>query len=112
MADESCRYAVEALPIWIIVGTVGGLACLSIYRAVQAPSVTWTSEYLGASLGSSSLTPISEENPTPWNRIKQDERVKLLQVNQTFDKKCVVSYLFLRHHILTSPPSRWHRDHL
>ena len=69
-------YAVEALPIWIIVGTVGGLACLSIYRAVQAPSVTWT-----------------KENPTPWNRIKQDERVKLLQVNQTFDKK-------------------WHRDHL
>ncbi|KAL1741904.1 hypothetical protein HDZ31DRAFT_66482 [Schizophyllum fasciatum] len=63
-------YAVEALPIWIIIGTVGGLAALSIVRAVHAPSVQWT-----------------KDNPTPWNRIKQDEGVKLLQVNQTFDKK-------------------------
>ncbi|TRM68518.1 hypothetical protein BD626DRAFT_565350 [Schizophyllum amplum] len=63
-------YAVEALPIWIIIGTVIGIGGLSIYRAVQAPSVTWT-----------------KANPTPWNRIKPDERVKLMEVNQKMGKK-------------------------
>ena len=47
-------------------------------------------------MGNSSLTPVPEENPTPWNRIKQDEGVKLLQVNQTFDKKCAVFFRLYR----------------
>ena len=86
----SCRYAVEALPIWIIIGTVGGLAALSIVRAVHAPSVQWTSAYSVSMVLALVTNPAtSEDNPTPWNRIKQDEGVKLLQVNQTFDKKCV-----------------------
>ncbi|SRR5229473_1856055 len=31
----------------------------------------------------------TKSNPTPWNEVKQDENVKLMAVNQKFDKRYV-----------------------
>jgi hypothetical protein len=29
----------------------------------------------------------TKSNPTPWNEVKQDENVKMMAVNQKFDKR-------------------------
>lgn len=31
----------------------------------------------------------TKSNPTPWNEVKQDENVKMMAVNQKFEKKSV-----------------------
>ena len=36
----------------------------------------------------------TKANPTPWNNVKQDENVKLMAVNQKFEKR-FVSWLLL-----------------
>ncbi|EPT03106.1 hypothetical protein FOMPIDRAFT_1142562 [Fomitopsis schrenkii] len=62
-------YAVEATPIFAVVGlaVLGGAWYLS--RLARGPTVVWT-----------------KENPTPWNDIKPNEGTKMLTVNQHFDK--------------------------
>jgi len=62
-------WAVEAIPIFAVVGaTVVGCAWYLTHLA-RGPSVVWT-----------------KANPTPWNNVKQDENVKLMAVNQKFEK--------------------------
>ncbi|TFY82525.1 hypothetical protein EWM64_g1491 [Hericium alpestre] len=62
-------FAVEAIPIYAVVGfvVVGGTWYLS--RLARGPAVVWT-----------------RANPTPWNTVEQDENVKIMSVNQKFDK--------------------------
>ncbi|KAA1466019.1 hypothetical protein DENSPDRAFT_830754 [Dentipellis sp. KUC8613] len=62
-------FAVEAIPIYAVVSFVvaGGTWYLS--RLARGPNVVWT-----------------KANPTPWNTIEQDQNVKILSVNQKFDK--------------------------
>ncbi|KZT13109.1 uncharacterized protein LAESUDRAFT_669430 [Laetiporus sulphureus 93-53] len=62
-------FAVEATPIFAVVGAViiGGTWYLT--RLARGPTVVWT-----------------KENPTPWNDIQPNEGTKLLTVNQHFDK--------------------------
>ncbi|PIL36685.1 transporter [Ganoderma sinense ZZ0214-1] len=62
-------FAVEATPIYAIVGVVIVGAGWYLTRLARGPSVVWT-----------------KENPTPWNSIKPDEGTKLLTVNHHFDK--------------------------
>jgi NADH-ubiquinone reductase complex 1 MLRQ subunit len=37
----------------------------------------------------------TKSNPTPWNEVKQDENVKMMAVNQKFDKRYVYVPLLL-----------------
>ncbi|KAI0260928.1 hypothetical protein BC834DRAFT_898066 [Gloeopeniophorella convolvens] len=62
-------WAVEAIPIYAVVGAVivGGSWYLT--RLARGPHIIWT-----------------KNNPTPWNDVKQDENVKMMAVNQKFDK--------------------------
>ncbi|EKM59585.1 uncharacterized protein PHACADRAFT_114538 [Phanerochaete carnosa HHB-10118-sp] len=62
-------FAVEATPLYAIVGivVVGGTWYLS--RLARGSSVVWT-----------------KENPTPWNDIKPNESTKILNVNHQLDK--------------------------
>ncbi|KAF9042557.1 hypothetical protein BDZ89DRAFT_1128470 [Hymenopellis radicata] len=62
-------YAVEALPIIVIVGGIVGVAGFYGYRLAMGPTVIWT-----------------KANPTPWNEIQQDQGTKLIEVNHKFDK--------------------------
>lgn len=62
-------FAVEAIPIWSVVGlaVVGGGWYVS--RLARGPNVVWT-----------------KNNPTPWNTVGQNENLKMLSVNQKFEK--------------------------
>ncbi|KAK7696576.1 hypothetical protein QCA50_001234 [Cerrena zonata] len=62
-------FAVEALPIYGVVGIVVAGGSWYLYRLAKGPNVIWT-----------------HSNPTPWNDIKPNEGTKLLTVNQHFDK--------------------------
>ncbi|KAI0698868.1 hypothetical protein BC835DRAFT_1333002 [Cytidiella melzeri] len=62
-------FAVEATPIYAVVGAVVVGAGWYLVRLARGPAVVWT-----------------KDNPTPWNDIKPNEGTKLLTVNQTFDK--------------------------
>jgi len=63
-------WAVEAVPIYAVIGlTVCGATWFLFGHLARGPSVVWT-----------------KSNPTPWNEVKQDENVKLMAVNQKFDK--------------------------
>jgi NADH-ubiquinone reductase complex 1 MLRQ subunit len=35
----------------------------------------------------------TKSNPTPWNEVKQDENVKMMSVNQKFEKRSALSLL-------------------
>ena len=35
----------------------------------------------------------TKSNPTPWNEVKQDENVKMMSVNQKFDKRSALLLL-------------------
>ncbi|GBE79203.1 hypothetical protein SCP_0204000 [Sparassis crispa] len=62
-------FAVEATPIFVVVGAVilGGSWYLT--RLARGPTIVWT-----------------KDNPTPWNEIQPNEGTKMLTVNQHFDK--------------------------
>ncbi|KAJ2930180.1 hypothetical protein H1R20_g6863, partial [Candolleomyces eurysporus] len=62
-------FAVEAIPIYVIIGGVVVGASWYIKRLATGPNIIWT-----------------KNNPTPWNTIKPDEGTKLVEVNHKFDK--------------------------
>lgn len=66
-------YSHDVLPLAVLIGGVAGGVGFFSYRAAHAPDVVWN----------------SKRNPTPWNAIKDDEGVKLIQINvrrlATFD---------------------------
>ncbi|KAF8743814.1 hypothetical protein AX14_000224 [Amanita brunnescens Koide BX004] len=62
-------YAVEAIPIYVIIGGVMVGASWYLGRLALGPSVVWT-----------------KSNPTPWNTVKPDENTKLAAVSHKFDK--------------------------
>ncbi|KIY71826.1 hypothetical protein CYLTODRAFT_450496 [Cylindrobasidium torrendii FP15055 ss-10] len=62
-------FAVEALPIVFVVSGVVVGASWYTYHLAMGPTIQWT-----------------KSNPTPWNDIKPDEGVKLVQINHKFDK--------------------------
>ncbi|KAJ7122796.1 hypothetical protein C8R44DRAFT_875998 [Mycena epipterygia] len=63
-------FAIEATPIYVLVGGACCGASWYLYRLATGPSVIWT-----------------KGNPQPWQSIEQDQGTKLMQVNQKFDKQ-------------------------
>ncbi|RHZ86394.1 hypothetical protein Glove_51g47 [Diversispora epigaea] len=63
----------EIIPIYAVtaVAVTGGAWYLT--RLARGPEVVWD----------------QKNNPTPWNNIQEGTQVKLLAVNQKFDKKYV-----------------------
>ncbi|KAK0206111.1 hypothetical protein DFS33DRAFT_558609 [Desarmillaria ectypa] len=61
--------AIEALPIYVIVGSVVAGASWYLTRLARGPTVQWTAA-----------------NPAPWNSIQPNQGTKLVEVNQKFDK--------------------------
>ncbi|KAI0069163.1 hypothetical protein BV25DRAFT_1910860 [Artomyces pyxidatus] len=62
-------FAIEAVPIYAVVGFVVFGGSWYLTRLARGPNVVWT-----------------KSNPTPWNNVQQDENVKMLAVNQKFEK--------------------------
>ncbi|KAF8257696.1 hypothetical protein EI94DRAFT_1582596 [Lactarius quietus] len=62
-------WAVEAIPIYVVVGAVVAGGSWYLTRLARGPSIIWT-----------------KSNPTPWNDVKQDENVKMMSVNQKFER--------------------------
>jgi len=62
-------FAIEAVPIYVIIGGVVVGASWYLGRLALGSSVVWT-----------------KSNPTPWNTIQPEHGTKLLEVNQKFDK--------------------------
>jgi len=62
-------YAVEAIPIYAIIGGVLAGGTWYLHRLATGPTVVWT-----------------KNNSTPWNTIKQDENTKIMSVNQKFER--------------------------
>ncbi|KAE9386685.1 hypothetical protein BT96DRAFT_883191 [Gymnopus androsaceus JB14] len=65
-------YAVEAIPIYAVVGGAVLGASWYLYRLSMGPTIQWT-----------------KANPTPWNNIKPNQGTKMLEVNQKFDERYV-----------------------
>ncbi|KAF9452007.1 hypothetical protein P691DRAFT_697965, partial [Macrolepiota fuliginosa MF-IS2] len=63
-------FAVEAVPIYVIIGGVVVGASWYLGRLAFGPGVVWT-----------------KSNPTPWNNIKPNEGTKMMEVNQKFEKR-------------------------
>ncbi|KAJ3851474.1 hypothetical protein EV368DRAFT_43101 [Lentinula lateritia] len=63
-------FAVEAVPIYTIVGGVVVGASWYLYRLAMGPTIQWT-----------------KTNPTPWNDIRPYQGTKLLQVQSKFDQR-------------------------
>ncbi|KAG8218325.1 Aldo keto reductase [Butyriboletus roseoflavus] len=76
MANKGARqfmrnwYAVEAIPLYAVIGLAVGGATWYLTRLAQGPSVVWT-----------------RSNPTPWNDVKPDENTKMLDPSGKFSKK-------------------------
>lgn len=62
-------FAPEAIPIVILVTGMVSFASYFTYRSAMGPTIQW-----------------SKKNPEPWNSIRQDEGVKMMQIHQKFDK--------------------------
>ncbi|KAL5530277.1 hypothetical protein ACEPAF_6534 [Sanghuangporus sanghuang] len=63
-------FAVEAIPLYAILGiALTGATWFSI-RQARSPSVIWT-----------------KSNPEPWNTVKPDESTKIINVNHKLDKR-------------------------
>ncbi|KAJ7477106.1 hypothetical protein B0H11DRAFT_1290902 [Mycena galericulata] len=62
-------FAVEAIPIVVLVTGMVSFASYFTYRSAMGPSIQW-----------------SKKNPEPWNSIRPNEGVKMVQINQKFDK--------------------------
>ncbi|VDC04073.1 unnamed protein product [Peniophora sp. CBMAI 1063] len=63
-------FAIEAIPIYMIVGGTMAGAGLYLTRLARGPHVVWT-----------------KENPQPWNSVRENDRVKMMAINQDFDQK-------------------------
>ncbi|KAL0091158.1 NADH dehydrogenase 1 alpha subcomplex subunit 4 NDUFA4 [Phycomyces blakesleeanus] len=63
-------YKTEIIPIYITVGGACGLAGWYLTRLARGPEVVWD----------------RKSNPYPWQNIDQDTQVKLMTVNQKFEK--------------------------
>ncbi|KAF8499304.1 hypothetical protein JB92DRAFT_2982464 [Gautieria morchelliformis] len=62
-------FAVEAIPIYAVVGIAVGGAGWYVGRLASRPDVIWT-----------------KNNPTPWNNVGPNENIKLMTGNHKFDK--------------------------
>ncbi|KAH7916711.1 hypothetical protein BJ138DRAFT_1138992 [Hygrophoropsis aurantiaca] len=62
-------FAIEAIPIYAVIGLAVGGAGWYLARLARGPTVVWT-----------------KNNPTPWNDVKPDENTKLMSVNQQFSR--------------------------
>ncbi|KAF8529234.1 NADH-ubiquinone reductase complex 1 MLRQ subunit-domain-containing protein [Hysterangium stoloniferum] len=62
-------YAVEAIPLYAVIGFALAGAGWYTTRLATRPDIIWT-----------------KSNPTPWNNVKQNENIKLMAVNHKFDK--------------------------
>ncbi|KAK7061410.1 hypothetical protein R3P38DRAFT_2829325 [Favolaschia claudopus] len=62
-------YAVEAIPIYVLVGGACAGASWYLYRLAMGPQVVWT-----------------KGNPHPYLSIEQDQGTKLVEMNHKFDK--------------------------
>jgi len=62
-------FAIEAIPIYVVVGIAVSGAGWYMTRLARGPDVVWT-----------------KTNPQPWNTVKPEENTKLMSVNQKFDK--------------------------
>ncbi|KAG6820170.1 hypothetical protein H0H93_004433 [Arthromyces matolae] len=60
-------FAIEAIPIYAIIGSVVVGATWYTYRLAMGPNVIWT-----------------KSNPTPWNTIEPGHGTKLVEVNQKY----------------------------
>ncbi|KAL1930163.1 hypothetical protein VTP01DRAFT_1317 [Rhizomucor pusillus] len=63
-------YKPEIVPIVVVVGSACGLAGWYLTRLARGPEVVWD----------------RRNNPYPWQNIDQNTQVKLMTVNQKFDK--------------------------
>ncbi|KAI9311321.1 NADH-ubiquinone reductase complex 1 MLRQ subunit-domain-containing protein [Dichotomocladium elegans] len=66
----SIWYKPEIIPIYVVVGGACGLAGWYLTRLARGPEVVWD----------------RYNNPYPWQNIDQNTQVKLMTVNQKFDK--------------------------
>ncbi|KAI8140171.1 WD40-repeat-containing domain protein [Fennellomyces sp. T-0311] len=66
----SIWYKTEIIPIYVTVGGACGLAGWYLTRLARGPDVVWD----------------RRNNPYPWQNIDQNTQVKLMTVNQKFDK--------------------------
>ncbi|KAF0403435.1 hypothetical protein F8M41_009244 [Gigaspora margarita] len=64
-------YRVEILPIYAVTGVAVVGASWYLTRLARGPDVIWD----------------KKNNPTPWNNVDQGTQVKLMAVNQKFDRK-------------------------
>ncbi|KAF8631167.1 hypothetical protein AX15_002506 [Amanita polypyramis BW_CC] len=71
-------FAVEAIPIYVIIGGVMVGASWYLGRLALGPSVVWT-----------------KTNPTPWNTVKPDENTKLAAIDHKFEKRLTFLTLML-----------------
>ncbi|KAI5982284.1 hypothetical protein EDC04DRAFT_2844394 [Pisolithus marmoratus] len=62
-------FAIEAIPLYAVMGLAVGGATWYLTRLARGPTVVWT-----------------KSNPTPWNDVKPDENVKMMDVNNRFPK--------------------------
>ncbi|RIA93873.1 NADH-ubiquinone reductase complex 1 MLRQ subunit-domain-containing protein [Glomus cerebriforme] len=64
-------FRVEILPIYAVTGVAVVGAGWYLTRLARGPEVVWD----------------KKNNPTPWNNIQDGTQVKLMSVNQKFDRK-------------------------
>ncbi|KAG6919316.1 hypothetical protein DXG01_007449 [Tephrocybe rancida] len=69
-------FAIEAIPMYAIIGGILVGASWYTYRLAMGPSVVWT-----------------KSNPTPWNTIEPGQTTKMMTVNQKFDKRVLSSLM-------------------
>ncbi|KAI0035644.1 hypothetical protein K488DRAFT_82833 [Vararia minispora EC-137] len=58
-------FAIEAIPLYVVLGGTCVGATWYLWRLAMGPHVVWT-----------------KNNPQPWNTIKKDESVKMMNVNE------------------------------
>ncbi|KAG6378391.1 Aldo/keto reductase family-domain-containing protein [Boletus reticuloceps] len=64
----------QAIPLYAVIGITVGGAGWYLARLAQGPSVVWT-----------------KSNPTPWNSVKPDENIKMMDPSGKFAKRFVIS---------------------
>ncbi|CAG7848622.1 SubName: Full=Uncharacterized protein {ECO:0000313/EMBL:CCA70470.1} [Serendipita indica DSM 11827] len=63
-------FAIEAIPIYVILGGALSGASWYLYRLGTRPDIIWT-----------------RKNPEPWQSVKQNENTKFMAINREFDRK-------------------------